>query len=1587
MRREITVQGASFYATSDLTIVAPIKKGFVPSLDAVTYKTRVKRVLKTLHLGRQTAHEYEFARVLSDAVERVGRIHSIRIAILEPEDKVMLAVTFDGSWESYIRVIWQKVSRSLDLIFCNTEDYVTGWDHSFEQWCVWLRKSQAESPFLYSPPGLSYQDTVYLRMFERRLRHDGTADLAATRIRIPTAENTSDQMSADATDPASDGLDLPVDVLAASRPAFRQGMRSLVGLYRLLEVHLPDSSDGLVLHRAATELLREFVTLLENPAKYEQALKRAEVRFRGALDWLRLPMPAGRTIPLLPADPDLSELADVQGGIVRAYPKVSEGCLVLVAAQSAAALGDFLAGASVTKANEVLGPQGVALNISLTPEGLRLAGLGDDEMAALPREFVEGMERRAGTLGDVRINHPRRWRLPPLNWAQGAHASEVGEDDPSPRVNLGSVHLVVQLRLCDSPATQAVARETLLDAFRPLLRSVPGIQALSLQWMHSLRTDDGSHAREHFGFLDGQSQPVLARADAGVKFKNQVHLGEVLLGYANAADDAPPEASQAELAAQDSPQAQRLRHATHRLLRNGSFLVVRKLRQDIGELEAALDAGVDAMPSPPQDADAAHWRKAQRELLLAKMMGRWPMDAAEPGKALASSFGKSGNDFNFNNDARGGLCPFHAHIRRANPRDTSFPEPPGARPARLVRRGMAYGPKHDPRVADAALRAASLAQERGMVFMAYNASIGEQFEVVQRWLSGGNSSGSYSGQSDPFLGLAEPGRPRVFRFEHDEAVVGMRLDGSRRAHDEPRPFVRLEWGLYLFTPSISALRALAERARGAGAQFAKSWSEEAGEQAIARLRGIEASEGLQAAFAAWKSAIEDPDSASDFTAASIWAAIRSRHGGVLETPLGVLAASRERVDDVLLDRHRNLTATGYLPRMQRSFGPLYLGLDAGHIDGVYELESVDVNAAIMQLVATPSDRAQVVAEAASVTRGFIDELAATAVREATEDQESHWEVGFEARELIDKLLAHFCEKWFGLSEQGNFLQFRGAHLNWRPGNPEDPPCYPGHFMAPSRYTFQPHPGPEVERVGAEHGLALRVAIQKYLDAFGSDLSAPVAKATLNSNAAKHDATFPARTLAGVLMGFLPTTDGNLRRVLNEWLNEGTLWGLRAQHGATAPDDAAGRAALAARLRRKFIEAMQLRAAPELLWRTAAVGHDLGTDAHKVMVRPGQIVIASLISATQQCLEAGDPTLAYAFGGDRGAPAHPTHACPGRGPAEAVMLGFFQALVESPKNLRPGPGPLSFYMDGRLAVARQSQGAALEFSSVDGLQRAALPGGIGVAFKAAATQPILVMGDSWLTDLGDLPFLASLAASLRRLGYRFDPTAASKRFRDIGMQLSTLARDPLLSEIGQFFADLDPAGFMPKAVLLGGGGNDLVDPAVRPKQTRLYKLLQANATDAANALIGDELSAFVDVDLFGHYLELLDTITAAMPHEMPILLHAYAHPFADGRHFEGLLGWGRRGPWLESVFDERHTAPAIRNAVMATLISRLNDMLKRLQSRYPGVVHHVDLQPVFAGVPGYPGNYKAYWANELHPTDTGFDLLAQAVQAKLGTLGV
>ena len=85
--------------------------------------------------------------------------------------------------------------------------------------------------------------------------------------------------------------------------------------------------------------------------------------------------------------------------------------------------------------------------------------------------------------------------------------------------------------------------------------------------------------------------------------------------------------------------------------------------------------------------------------------------------------------------------------------------------------------------------------------------------------------------------------------------------------------------------------------------------------------------------------------------------------------------------------------------------------------------------------------------------------------------------------------------------------------------------------------------------------------------------------------------------------------------------------------------------------------------------------------------PGDIVVAGATSATQQNLQEGHPELHHAFGGNRRANPHPTHACPGADPALAVMIGFFSALVESKLPLRVGPGPLTIALDGRLPPSR------------------------------------------------------------------------------------------------------------------------------------------------------------------------------------------------------------------------------------------------------------------------------------------------------------
>jgi Dyp-type peroxidase family len=1225
MRNELVIKTRSLGGVSDLTLLAPIKQGLIPSLESATYKTRVQRLLRTLNSLRSSSHEYVLLRAFSDAVERVGKINSVRVAIVEPDDRVLLAVTFDGAWQSYIRVLWQKVGALLDVIFCNTEDYVSAVDHTFEEWLEWANRVQIETSFFYGMPEATVDDIRYWRQAEaeyRRAPGDPNRDLQAVRRSLKTVE----EIAADND---------PFRVVQVGR----QGMQALVGLFRLTELYVPNSDDGEFLFRAARNLLLEFVNLKEQTHQLDDMLALQTPRFGRQLDWLFRPGPV-RRVPSLPMQVPAYDAGDVQGGILKPYSPVTHGCLVLISFASPTAASQLLRALlprvtrSDTDADDIAHGQ-VVLNLAFTCEGLRAVGLTETQLQFFPQEFREGMEARASVLGDLRTNHPRRWSAPLRNWPPGRDTQE--------RVQLPAVHLVVQMRTLKPEVAKgfAVSADYLFLQEIQALERVAGVQVLAVEPLRRYANAAGD-AQEHFGFADGHSDPTLEPKPPEHVYDNQVHLGELLLGYDNAADFAVDETT-----VTDPAMRERLGW-----LKNGTFLVVRKLAQDVAGLHAALD-------------EPAAQLGVTREALMGRMMGR-----SQNGQPLIESQHGT-NDFHYGFDGKGEKCPFQAHIRRANPRrkPDAAKELPGARPPRLARRGMSYGPQFDPNEPEA-----GDSPSRGLMFMAYNASISEQFEVVQRWLSGGNSTGISSAQSDPFVGVAPNGQRKHFSFEFDGKMCSVPLDGVDSTQQEPKPFVRLEWGAYLFTPSISTLGRI-ERVASTAASAAPLWSEELGWQKIEELQQVEREYGSARALDAWKAALEDPLAHDRFVSASIWAAIRTRCNGALRTPYGLLVADRALVNQVLEDHGGNYSACGYRPRLQASIGEIYLGLDRGP---GYDALSHATNAAIQKVTIDQAfERARTLA--AETIEEFIEESKTLA------NGEPRFELTLDIKELSDKVLARLCQEWFGMPQAGGELVPGAVHWNWR--SPE-PPFYPGHFTAPSRFIFQPNPGPTAHEKGCSHGQALTSAMRDFVArnrASGpkSPSGNPAAIAA-DIFAAFPDATqddLVARTMVGVMMGFLPTVDGNLRLTLDEWLRDATFWRLRV--AATGNNHYKSFAVAKAVLLPPLMASMQLRPSPELIWRTAVREHQFGPGPDPITVRAEERIVVSLVSATQQALAAGQRDVFPIFGGERDPQRadHPTHACPGYAAAMGVLLGTVSALLGNTYEMRPSAAPLTVIFEG------------------------------------------------------------------------------------------------------------------------------------------------------------------------------------------------------------------------------------------------------------------------------------------------------------------
>ena len=225
--------------------------------------------------------------------------------------------------------------------------------------------------------------------------------------------------------------------------------------------------------------------------------------------------------------------------------------------------------------------------------------------------------------------------------------------------------------------------------------------------------------------------------------------------------------------------------------RNGSYLALRQLRQDVGGFWRYVE---DATRRPDGSSD-----RDRSVALAAKLVGRWPSGAPlvlsperdEPQFAAANDFGY------YARDPPGLACPLGALVRRANPRDTLDPQPGSAdslavnKRHRILRRSRAYGPVYDSRPGPDV--------DRGLYFICLNANLTRQFEFVQHtWLSNPNFNGLYD-DADPLVGAR---RPDGTTFTQPARPVRRRFLGVPE-------FVTVRAGGYFFLPGRQALRYLA----------------------------------------------------------------------------------------------------------------------------------------------------------------------------------------------------------------------------------------------------------------------------------------------------------------------------------------------------------------------------------------------------------------------------------------------------------------------------------------------------------------------------------------------------------------------------------------------------------------------------------------------------------------------------------------------------------------------------------------------------------------------------------------------------------
>lgn len=349
--------------------------------------------------------------------------------------------------------------------------------------------------------------------------------------------------------------------------------------------------------------------------------------------------------PLNFDDASLDFLSNLQGNILKSHGRAHTAHFIIRFNPERVDMARFwLANFSITSALEQQqqieayksrGKNALFSSVFLSADGYRVLGCEESDLPTdLSDRFARGMAQSGAILGDP---EQATWEVP---YNQGIHAMVLLAHADLPTLN-----------------EKVVDFEQSLWSFCEVVRIERGKKL--------------PNGVEHFGYIDGISQPLLLQQDIDA---NRAQHGQAHW---------QPEANLNLVLVEEQPGSQTY----------GSFMVFRKIEQHLDRF----------------DALATH----QAGDLRSQAIGRQP-----DGNPLANRTG-SVNDFTYHNDPDGVQCPLHAHIRKANPRRAAD------KPARIVRRGITYGNRPD---LDGT--GARPTTGVGLLFISYQATLG-QFEQIQ----------------------------------------------------------------------------------------------------------------------------------------------------------------------------------------------------------------------------------------------------------------------------------------------------------------------------------------------------------------------------------------------------------------------------------------------------------------------------------------------------------------------------------------------------------------------------------------------------------------------------------------------------------------------------------------------------------------------------------------------------------------------------------------------------------------------------------------------------------------------------------------